>query len=214
MNQSETVNSNPENKAVALPYTPTPAEEALCLQHHKQKTDGKRPRLKIRKTRRKTVVSVDHPDERVGGALMMAALGTSNPAFTSGITKQIVSHTKPTNEASLAGANFMVAMIQGVEPRDEVEAMLATQMAVVHMATMTLAGRVASSGNIFEFNSSERALNKLARTFTSQMDALKRYRSDGRQTVRVERVTVEAGGQAVVGAVGLPAGGGRAGLGS
>lgn len=208
------MNSNPENKAVALPYTPTPAEEALCLQHQSQKTDGKRPRLKVQKTRRKTVVSVDHQDDRIGGALMMAALGTSNPAFIDGIIKQVVGHTKPADEASLARANFMLAMIQGVEPRDEVEAMLATQMAVVHMATVTLAGRVASSGNIFEFNSSERALNKLARTFTSQVDTLKRLRSDGRQTVRVERVTVEAGGQAVVGAVGLPAGGGRAGLGS
>jgi len=211
--ENENMNSTPENKSVALPYTPTAAEEALCLQHQSQKTDGKRIRLKIQKTRRKTAVSVDHPDERVGSALMMAALGTSNPAFSSGIIKQVVNHTQPTDEASLSKANFLLAMAQGIEPRDEVEAMLAMQMAVVHDATMTLARRLASSGNILQQDSTERAFNKLARTYTSQMDALKRYRSDGRQTVRVERVTVEAGGQAVVGAVGLPARGGMAGLG-
>ena len=38
-------------------------------------------------------------------------------------------------------------------------------------------------------------------TFAAQMETLKRYRSKGKQTVRVERVSVESGGQAVVGAV-------------
>jgi hypothetical protein len=43
---------------------------------------------------------------------------------------------------------------------------------------------------------------KLFRTFTMQVDALARKRGQIRQqTVRVERVTVEAGGQALVGAV-------------
>ena len=43
--------------------------------------------------------------------------------------------------------------------------------------------------------------NPLARTYSAQMDSLKRYRSKGQQIVRVERVNVESGGQAVVGAV-------------
>lgn len=47
----------------------------------------------------------------------------------------------------------------------------------------------------------------LARTFASQMEALKRYRSGGQQTVRVERVTVNEGGQAIVGNVAHPGGG-------
>lgn len=33
------------------------------------------------------------------------------------------------------------------------------------------------------------------------MDTLNRYRSKGQQVVRVERVTVESGGQAIVGTV-------------
>ena len=40
-----------------------------------------------------------------------------------------------------------------------------------------------------------------ADSYAAQMDTLKRYRSKGQQTVRVERVTVESGGQAVVGNV-------------
>ena len=49
--------------------------------------------------------------------------------------------------------------------------------------------------------SAERAFNKLARTFTAQVEALKRYRSRGEQTVRVEHVHVNEGGQAIIGDV-------------
>ena len=43
--------------------------------------------------------------------------------------------------------------------------------------------------------------NKLMRTFTMQMETLKRHRSSGEQKVVVEHVHVYAGGQAVVGNV-------------
>ena len=56
-------------------------------------------------------------------------------------------------------------------------------------------------------DSAERALNKLTRTFAMQMDTLKRYRTGGHQKVTVEHVTVQAGGQAIVGAVQTGAGG-------
>jgi hypothetical protein len=55
-------------------------------------------------------------------------------------------------------------------------------------------------------DSAERTYNKLARTFASQVEALKRYRSAGEQTVRVEHVTVNEGGQAIVGNVAQGAG--------
>jgi hypothetical protein len=52
--------------------------------------------------------------------------------------------------------------------------------------------------------------SKLARTFAAQIEALKRYRCGGGQKVLVERVTVNDGGQAIVGQVGIGGGiGGR-----
>jgi hypothetical protein len=42
---------------------------------------------------------------------------------------------------------------------------------------------------------------KLARTFAAQIETLKRYRSSGEQKVTVEHVTVNTGGQAIVGNV-------------
>ena len=44
-------------------------------------------------------------------------------------------------------------------------------------------------------------MNKLARTFTTQMEALKRYRTGGEQKVTVQHVSVNEGGQAIVGNV-------------
>ena len=66
---------------------------------------------------------------------------------------------------------------------------------------MTMAKRLNHSETIPQQDSAERALNKLARTFTRQMQTLKRYRAKAHQTVRVERVEVNEGGQAVVGDV-------------
>ena len=66
---------------------------------------------------------------------------------------------------------------------------------------MTMARRLNLADNLRQQDAAERALNKLARTYAAQLDGLKRYRSKGQQVVRVERVNVESGGQAVVGNV-------------
>jgi hypothetical protein len=52
-------------------------------------------------------------------------------------------------------------------------------------------------------------VNKLSRTYAALIDALNRHRGKGQQTVRFEHVTVQAGGQAIVGNVETPGGGDR-----
>ena len=49
----------------------------------------------------------------------------------------------------------------------------------------------------------------LIRTFAAQTEALQRYRGKGQQKVTVEHVHVHTGGQAIVGAVSQPGGGGK-----
>jgi hypothetical protein len=77
-----------------------------------------------------------------------------------------------------------------VQPRDELEAMLALQMGAIHQATMMMARRLNHVDNLRQQDAAERALNKLTRTYTTQMEALKRYRTGGQQKVTVEHVTV------------------------
>ncbi len=102
-------------------------------------------------------------------------------------------------------------VVKGIGPQDEVESMLAAQMAAVHMATMTFARRLAHVETLPQQDSAERAFNKLARTFAAQVEALKRYRTGGEQKVTVEHVHVHQGGQAIVGNVAHGPGGGRGG---
>ncbi len=82
-----------------------------------------------------------------------------------------------------------------------------TLLAAVHMATMTFARRLGNVENIQQQDSAERAFNKLARTFAAQMEALRKYRTGGEQKVTVKHVTVNEGGQAIVGNVSRGPGG-------
>src|SRR5277367_5060611 len=102
----------------------------------------------------------------------------------------------------------MLSIVKGIKPRDQIEAMLAAQMAAVHVASITFARRLAHVDNIPQQDSAERAFNKLTRTFAAQLSALKEYRSKGEQKITVQHVHVAEGGQAIVGNVNAPAPGG------
>ena len=103
----------------------------------------------------------------------------------------------------------MLSLIRAVEPKDEIEAMLAAQMAAVHMATMTFARRLAQAENIAQQDSAQQGFNKLVRSFAAQVETLKRHRTGGEQKVTVQHVTVNEGGQAVVGNISNRRGGAR-----
>ncbi len=149
----------------------------------------------------KSKIGFAHSDDAVGFALMAEAIGSDDTDFVHGLSTQIANALSVGPEADIDALNFGLAVVQGVNPRDQVEAMLAGQMAAIQVATMRFARRLAHVDNIPQQDSAARALNQLARTYAMQMEALKRYRSAGQQTVRVEHVHVQAGGQAVVGNV-------------
>jgi hypothetical protein len=92
--------------------------------------------------------------------------------------------------------------LAGIEPRDELEGMLAAQIMAVHAAAMecyrramlkdqTSEGRQANLGQAV----------KLSRVYAELLLALDKHRGKGQQRVTVEHVHVHQGGQAIVGAV-------------
>jgi hypothetical protein len=133
--------------------------------------------------------------------LLMEALGTTDPDFANGVLRQLANASLQGGQINEAEINFMLSIVKGVKPKDQLEAMLAVQMAAIHVATLTLARRLAHIETLPQQDSAERALNKLARTFATQMVALKRYRTGGEQKVTVQHVSVSEGGQAIVGNV-------------
>ncbi|MER9018902.1 hypothetical protein [Mesorhizobium sp. M0898] len=144
---------------------------------------------------------IDHADTIAGYMLQSEAIKSESFAFYDGITKSLATLATKDGKTDERTLNFGMAMVAGIDPRDQLETMLATQMAAVHMATMTFARKLQGSVTFEQQDSNERTFNKLARTFAAQVDTLKRYRSKGEQRVIVERVTVEKGGQAIVGNV-------------
>jgi hypothetical protein len=187
---------------VAKPYEPTPEERAaLAAYFDERKQRPPAPRIKLSEKGGAVQVSTDHPMPSLGNVLTMRSLATADGDFFDGLLSQLVSVGTQGKKPDERGSNFMRAIVRGIAPKDEVEAILAAQMAAVHMATMTFARRLAHVDNIPQQDSASNAFNKLARTFAVQMEALKRYRTGGEQKVTVQHVTVNEGGQAIVGAV-------------
>src|SRR5262249_49431202 len=158
------------------------------------------PRIKVSQ-KKGTAISLDHPDEVIGPVLLAEALGTVDGYFVNGLLAQLGNATSQDQRPDESAINFLLSVIKGAKPKDQFEAMLAAQMAVVHTATMRFTRRLANVETIEEQDSAERALNKLVRTYAMQMEALKRYRTGGEQKVTVQHVSVNEGGQAIVGNV-------------
>ena len=137
----------------------------------------------------------------ISGDYMRILDASENSSVANGIIGQLAvlgSHGKRIDSKA---TDFALGFVDAMQPKDAAEALLTTQMAAIHQATMMMARRLNHVENVPQQDAAERALNKLGRTFAAQMDTLKRYRSKGQQVVRVERVTVEEGGQAIVGNV-------------
>lgn len=126
---------------------------------------------------------------------------TGNEEVFTGLLRQLVELGSQNMATDVAASNFALGFVDAMEPRDAAESLLLTQMAATHRASMMMARRLNLAKTVQQQDSAERALNKLLRSYSAQMETLKRYRSKGQQVVRVERVTVETGAQAVVGNV-------------
>lgn len=143
-------NSSPEERT---------AIERACA----TKASGLAPRLKVQDKK----ISIDHADPTVGWLLLRDALGSSDRDFLNGILKQLANASIKGGHVDEEDLNFMVSVVKGIKPRDQIETMLAEQMAGIHNTIMTFTRRLAHVENIPQQDSAERALNKLARTFVS-----------------------------------------------
>ena len=108
-----------------LPYKPKPTEiEAIKAYWVAKEKRG--PRLKVTVTRKNSAeISADHADPPTGTVALMRAIGTTDFDFYNGLIGQLVNASKEA-DASEAGTNFMLSVVKGIEPRDQIEAMLAT----------------------------------------------------------------------------------------
>jgi hypothetical protein len=185
-------------------YTPKASEAAAAVAVLDRWHDA-REQIEVR-----IVVDDDVPNARVqprhaspviGPLLLAEALGVNSPAEATQRVADLANATAKGGRPHERDLNAVLLTAQSIGPTDPTESLLACQMALVHDATMEAARRLKRSENLAQMEANDGALNRLARTFAAQMEALKRYRTGGQQKVTVEHVTVESGGQAIVGAV-------------
>jgi hypothetical protein len=139
-----------------------------------------------------------HPG--VAAVRMMNAMGTTSVDLADRLLNQILNATHlqpPGQPISEQNLNAAVAAVTGIGPKDEAEAMLAAQMVGVHWTAMELLRQVGATGNRALFNDAGNLAVKLLRTYTAQIEALKRYRSAGEQRVVVQHINVTADQAAV-----------------
>jgi len=107
-----------------------------------------------------------------------------------------------TDEACNQQMFAAVAALRAFKPTDEIEGMLAAQTVAMHFGAMECFRRAMVYDQQPEAASKLRKDGaNLARGMTDMLEALDRKRGKGPQVVRVERVVVNEGGQAIVGNV-------------
>ena len=132
--------------------------------------------------------------------------GSRDGAFTGVLVNQlagaIFAGVKPDPEMVAVMQKASQVALQGIAPTDPLEGMFAAQMVATHFAAMECYRRAAIPEQSFEGRRMSMELgNKLVRSYAMLADALNKHRGKGQQIVRVEHVTVNAGGQAIVGHV-------------
>jgi hypothetical protein len=155
------------------------------------------------------VLQVPPPEARHGKLRKLG--GSTDDNFNNVLASQVsqalwlANSDKDECERQLQAA---ISAMMGMQPRDELEGMLGAQMIATHNAAMECFRRAMHREQSFEGRRQNLEFaNKLVRSYAALVETLDKHRGKGQQVVRVEHVTVNAGGQAIVGAVGHPGGG-------
>jgi len=150
---------------------------------------------------RERVMQVKDPSREKGE---LKALGGSRSDDFNRVLLNDVANTLWTKNSSEEWQAQQLAAVagslRGIEPRDELEGMLAAQAMAAHHAAMECYRRAMLPEQSLWKEQLNQA-NKLSRTYANLVEALNRHRGKGQQKISVEHVHVHPGGQAIVGAV-------------
>jgi len=174
----------------AQPYQPTAQElEAAKALLARRAARTPAPRVKLEPLPGGgAYIGPDHPMPALWAMALQQVFGTANLDFAALMLGDISdAATAEHDTVDEKAANGILGALHGINPGDEVEAMLATQMVATHLAAMECLRWARAPGQTFEGRDMNlRHATKLSRTYTMQVDSLKRYRSKGEQRVVVQ----------------------------
>jgi hypothetical protein len=113
-------------------YEPTEREKTALDRHRAQKAAAPAaPRIKVTNDK-KAIIAPDHPDQPLACALLKEALGTVSVDFMNGLLSQLANAGSHGHQIDEDALNFMLSVVTGIKPKDQLEAMLAAQTAAIH----------------------------------------------------------------------------------
>ena len=197
-------------KAQGLAKKEYTEEEKARLAHYRKRCERKPVRVKkVEGGPGQPTIALEDPDDPLASVKMFETMGTPNSDLQSHLLNQAI--LTFSGYATTGGVdhdrlptycNNAIAILNGIQPQDEVEGMLAVQMVGVHnMAMETLKRAMLGDQSLEGKQVNVNQATKMLRTFVAQMEALKKYRTGGQQKMIVEHVHVNEGGQAIVGTV-------------
>jgi hypothetical protein len=136
---------------------------------------------------------------------MKTAMGTTSSDFVNATLVQIQNASRmPSGGISETSVDAVLAFVEAPEPRNEIEAALAIQMACTHAVTMAVLSRAGGAyGGDRHVAIMASAGARLLKAFAAQLKTMRRLRNGGTQVIRVERIEVSETAQAIIGNINL-----------
>lgn len=180
---------------------PKPLSENLAKQRdemgERNRARPHRPRSQLTvKDGATSVKAAEGEDDLLYYAALLEALGTSSMPFHNATMNNVISVMSPGRNVTADQYNAAVAIMAAVEPQNELEATLASQMVAANDCAMRCMRSMVGSDFVDHHKMYGDLANKFMRTFTAQFEALARVRRGGEQIVK--HVHVNEGGQAVI----------------
>jgi hypothetical protein len=142
-------------------------------------------------------------DAQVHEARLLTGLGTPSRAFAKAELQRLIaiSRTAPGGDPDADAVNAGLALIDGIDPRNEHEAVLAAQLAAAHVVAMEAAAKARYALAAFDPVAAKdygAVAARLMRSTARLTEALVRLRRGGIQQVIVQHVSVSDGGQVAI----------------
>lgn len=128
----------------------------------------------------------------------LKVLGSASQDFHNYVIQQIARLCPEVWEAEL---NAAIAFVASLEPKNEAECCVIVQMFAAHSLSMHFARNASRTSDTEVLEVAAKRFEKSSRLYVDLHAALAKMRGEGQQKVTVEHVTVQAGGQAIVGTV-------------
>jgi hypothetical protein len=177
---------------------PSPATSPV-LKHQPKRVRAKV--VQVKGSVHRTYVPIDAPKDFAAG--LRIALGSCSGHFIDASLRRLMAATKVPDElvATTNSLSAALALVESMEPENEIQAALAVNAACLQAASTNLLSRIDSGTLDRNAPRLATAAARLERAFHSAIETYYRLKRGNTQVIRVEKLEIQPGAQAIVGNV-------------